>query len=174
MPTAASTSARARKSLRSILPVSQQVAHGDLHQFHDLIRLDFRLRGEALAGAWIMSMLTLVTGRKLPRSTRIGRLRSTSEGCSTSPDGSEHRGAAQAELHQLQAHHAVVDVAELDAGELDHVDFDAIGGEVVEQRFEHQLRLVVQEKGGVEQIDSDDAQRLLLQTVFADPACARG
>ena len=33
-----------------------------------------------------MSILTFVTGRKLPRSTMIARLRRTAEGCKTSPE----------------------------------------------------------------------------------------
>ena len=58
-------------------------------------------------------------------------------------------------------------MAELDAGELDHVDFDALRGEVIEKRFEQQLRLVMQEKRAVEQVDANDAQNLLLKVVFA-------
>ena len=82
------------------------------------------------------------------------------------PGGPNMARAAQTQLHQLEAHHAVIDVAELDAGELDHVDFDAVGAQVVEQRFEHPFRLVMQETGGVEQVHADDPERLLLQTVF--------
>src|SRR4029077_2774204 len=78
----------------------------------------------------------------------------------------EHRGAAEAQLHELQAHHTIVDMAELDSRKLDHVDFDTLRGEVVEQRFEDQLRLVLKEKVGIEQIDSYDAQSLLLQVIF--------
>ena len=111
-------------------------------------------------------MLTLVTGRKLPRSTRMAFLRSTSDGCSTSPAGPEDGGPAQAELHQLQAHHAIVNVAEFNAGKLDHVDLEALGRKVVQQRFQHQVRLVMQKEGGVKQIDSDDPQGLLLQAVL--------
>src|SRR5207244_2409315 len=38
--------------------------------------------------------------------------------------------------------------------------------EIVEQGFEHPTRFVIQEKGGIEQIDSDDPERLLLKLVF--------
>ena len=57
-------------------------------------------------------------------------------------------------------------MAKLDAGKLDHVDFHALGRQVVEQRLQHQVRLVMQEKSGVKKIDADDAQRLLLQAVL--------
>ena len=80
--------------------------------------------------------------------------------------GRKHRRAAQAQLHQPQAHHAVVDVAERDARELDHVDFDAPRGEVVEQRLDELVGLVIEEERAVEQVHADDAQRFLLQGVF--------
>ena len=120
-----------------------------------------------------MSMFTWVTGRKLPRSTRTGLRCSTSDGCKDLALGVEHGRLRQAELHQLQAHQAVVDVAELDARELDHVDLDALGGQVVEQRFDQLLGLVVHEERAVEQVDADDAQRLLLQAASRGRACAR-
>ena len=110
-------------------------------------------------------MLTWVTGRKLPRSTRIGFLYSTSDGWSTVAVGREHGRVAQPELHQLQAHHPVIDVPEGDARELDHVDLEPLDAEVVEQRFEELVRLVVEEERAVEQVHADDAQRLLLQRV---------
>ena len=69
-------------------------------------------------------------------------------------------------MYQLQAHDAIVDVAELDARELYHVDLHAIGAEIVEQGFDHQLRLVMQKKRRIEEIDPNDTQRLLLQTVL--------
>ncbi len=40
--------------------------------------------------------------------------------------GREHRRAREPELHEPQAHHAIVDVAELVARELDEVDLDAV------------------------------------------------
>ena len=51
---------------------------------------------------------------------------STSDGCSTLPARTNIAAPLQAELHELQAHQAVVDVPELDARELDHVDLDAL------------------------------------------------
>jgi len=52
-----------------------------------------------------------------------------------------------------------VDVAELDARHLDHVDLDAVGGESVQQRFDEQLGLVVEEAGAVDEVHADDAER---------------
>ena len=43
----------------------------------------------------------------------------------------------------FSAHHAVVDVPELDARELDHVDLDAPRAQVVEQRFDELVGLVM-------------------------------
>ena len=55
---------------------------------------------------------------------------------------------------------------ELDAGEFDHVDLDPFGGQIVEQRFQHQLRLVMQEESRVEQVYADNPQGFLLQAIF--------
>ena len=80
--------------------------------------------------------------------------------------GGEHGRVAQPQLHQPQAHHAVVDLPEGDARELDHVDFDAPRGEVVQQRLDELVGLVVEEEGPVEQVHADDPQGLLLQGVL--------
>jgi hypothetical protein len=111
-------------------------------------------------------MFTLVTGRKVPRRTRTGLWCRTSLGCRTSPLA-EHGRLGKAELHQLEAHEAVVHVAEFDARELDHVDLEALGGQVVEQRFDELLGLVVQKERTVQQVDTHDAQGFLLQAGFA-------
>ena len=47
--------------------------------------------------------------------------------------------------------------------ELDHVDLDPPGGQPVEQALDQLLRLVVLEERAVQQVDADDAERLLLQ-----------
>ena len=87
-----------------------------------------------------MSMLTLVTGRKLPRSTRIGAFAQQLRRLQHFTARPEDRGAAKTHLHQLETHHAVIDVAELNAGKFDHVDFNVRGGQVVEERLEDQVR----------------------------------
>ena len=75
----------------------------------------------------------------------------------------KHGRAAQAELHELQGHDAIVHIAELDPAEFDHVDLDAAGGQLVEQRLDEPLRHVMKKKRAVAQVDADDAERLLLQ-----------
>src|ERR1700722_4548743 len=75
----------------------------------------------------------------------------------------KHGDPAEAELYQLQGHQAVVDAPEFDTPKLDHVDLDAAGREPVEQALDERLRLVVLKERTMEQIDPDDADRLLLQ-----------
>ena len=75
----------------------------------------------------------------------------------------EHGHPAQPELDQLERRQPVVHAAELDAAELHHVDLDAADGQLVEQGLDQPLRLVVVEERTVEQVDPDDAERLLLQ-----------
>ncbi len=57
----------------------------------------------------------------------------------------------------------MVDEAELDAPEPDQVDLDAAGGEPVEEALDEALGVVPLEEGPVEQVDTDDAERLLLE-----------
>ena len=63
----------------------------------------------------------------------------------------------------MQRHQPVVDAAELNASEPDEVDLHPVGAQPVEQALHQLLGLVVFEEGAVEQVDPDDAQRLLLQ-----------
>ena len=48
----------------------------------------------------------------------------------------KHGRAAQPQLHQLQRHDAIVHVAKFDPAEFEHVDLDAAGGQLVEQRLD--------------------------------------
>ena len=164
MPQAASRSARARKSRRS---TSEPPARR--------LRMVSSARGRtdcpATAGSASnlanavssMSMLTKVVGRKLPRSTRTAFLRSASLGCSTARSGPNMATPLSPELHQLQGHEPVVHTAELDPAKLDHVDLDPAGGQSVQQALDQRFGLVVEEERAVEQVDADDADRLLLQ-----------
>ena len=146
--------------------VGEQVAHGDFHQLDDLPALASSSEAKRSWALLIMSMLTLVTGPEASALHQDGPLPQYLRGLKNFAGGPEHRRAAQSQLHELEAHDAVIDVAEFDAGELDHVDLDALDGEVVEQRFEQHFRLVMQEKGAVEQVDAHDAEGFLLQIVF--------
>ena len=76
---------------------------------------------------------------------------------------SEHGHATQAELHELQGHEPVVDAAELDPPEADHVDLDPVGVQAVEQVLDQDFGFVVFEERSVEEVDADDAERLLLE-----------
>jgi hypothetical protein len=91
---------------------------------------------KALLGAVDHVDVDLGDGTKASALDQNGPLAQNFRGLQHFAGGPEHRRAAEAQLHQLQAHHAIIDVAEFDAGKLDHVDFDALRREVVEQRFE--------------------------------------
>ncbi len=103
-----------------------------------------------------MSIFTLVTGRKLPRSTRdrlltqdLRRLEHFARWPKT------WQGAAsRSHLDQLETHDTVVYVAELYAGKLDHVDLDTLGAEVIEQGFQQTMGLVMQEEGAIQKVDA--------------------
>ena len=82
------------------------------------------------------------------------------------PRRREHGGARQAELHEAQAQHTIVDALERVSREVDEVDLDAVRREAVEQRLEQPLRRVVQEARAVDQVHADDAERLLLRRVL--------
>jgi len=144
-----------------------QVAHRDLHHRDHGAALDVGLARElrqcALHHVDVdvrhrTEAATLDQDRLLVE--HLGRL----QDC---PVGGEHRRPGESELHQLQAHDAIVDVPELDAGELDHVDLDALGRQAVEQRLHEELGLVVEEAGAVDQVDADDPERFLLRLLLA-------
>ena len=78
----------------------------------------------------------------------------------------KHRGPRQAELHQLQAHHPIVDVPKLDARKFDHVDLDTVDRQIVDQRLDQALRIVMQEERAVQEVHAHDPERLLLQLIF--------
>ena len=76
--------------------------------------------------------------------------------------GGKHGRAGQAGLHQLEAHQPVVHVLERRALEIDHVDLDALGRQVVEERADDAGRIAVQEECAVDQVDSHQPERFLL------------
>ena len=143
-----------------------EVVHRDFHQRDDRLPFHSRLPREFLVGRAQhvdVHVRHRVEAAALDQNRLLVQAPPTA---ATPPSDAEHRCVAQAELHQPQAHHAVIDMPERDARELDHVDLDASGGKVVEQRLNQPLRLVVEEKGAVEQVYAHDAERLLLQRVF--------
>ena len=156
-----------------VAAAGQQVAHRELGQRQHRLAGDRRVLLELLQRALEHVDVDDVGGRKLPRSTSTACLCSTSDGCSTAPSGPNIAAPRQPELHQLQGHQPVVDAAELDAAELDHVDLDAAGGQPVEQARDDLLGLVMLEERAVQQVDADDAERLLLEGGAPRRACAR-
>ena len=80
--------------------------------------------------------------------------------------GREHGCPGQPQLHQLQAHQAVVHVAKGRAGKLDRVDSQPLGRQTVEQRGDQLLWLLMPVNGAVHQVDAEDAQRFLLLEVL--------
>src|ERR1019366_2280539 len=109
----------------------QQVAHGNFHQLDDVFRLAAEFRRKALVGAPAHVRVYFCDLAKASPFDQDGFFSQHFRGLQHFSGRSEHGGAVETELHQLEAHHAVVDVPELDARELNHVDLDAIGGEVV-------------------------------------------
>ena len=79
----------------------------------------------------------------------------------------EHRRAGQALLDQVEAGEAVVDLREARARESEQVDLDAVSAQIVQQRFRHQVRVVLQITGTVKEVHAENADRLLLPGVVA-------
>ena len=77
-----------------------------------------------------------MTGRKLPRSTRTDFLYKALEASSTLPSGENRTVCVSAFAHQEQIHDTVVYFFEVGPRKFDEVDFDAVGAEVVKQRFD--------------------------------------
>ncbi len=76
--------------------------------------------------------------------------------------GGEHGRLGQAAVHQLEAHQPVIDPGEGRPGELDQVNVDPLVRESVEQVAQEGDRRDLVERG-VDQVDAQDAHRLLLQ-----------
>ncbi len=72
----------------------------------------------------------------------------------------EHGRVGERVLDKPEAHQAVVDVGEGGSRELDHVDFDAIAGQVVQERGNEGLGFRMLINRAVKQVDPDEADRL--------------
>ncbi len=79
--------------------------------------------------------------------------------------GGEHGGAGEPMLDELERHEPVVHLLKAGPGELDHVDLDPLGGQVIHERGD-EVVLAVEVERGVNEIDPDDAERLLLLEVL--------
>ena len=113
-----------------------------------------------------MSTLTCVTGRKLPRSTRIDFLYSTSEGCSTSPVAENIAALLRpnctsrrlitrlSTCRKAMPENSIMSISMRRVLKLSSSDSISLFG------------LVVETERAVEQVDADDAQGFLLQGVF--------
>lgn len=142
---------------------SHEAVHGDLHERDDLAAHDIGLGAKGFPGAAEHVEVHIAHGAEAAALDEDVFLAQHLGGLEHGAVGGEHGGIAEAEMHELQAHEPRIDMAELDAGELDHVDLDPLGREIVQERFHELLGLVMQEKGAVEQVHADDAERLLLQ-----------
>ena len=143
-----------------------QVVHRDFHQRHDARPGHFGLARKLFLRR---AKHVDVDVRHRPEAAALDQDRLFVQhfgGLQHFARGRKHRRAAQAQLHQPQAHHAVIDVPEGDARELDHVDFDAPRAQVVEQRLDELFGFVIETERAVEQVHADDAQGFLLQGVF--------
>ena len=80
--------------------------------------------------------------------------------------GGEQRRVGKPLLDELERHEPVIDVMEIRARELDDVHLDALDREPVEQRADELFRALVQIKRAMDEVDADDAQRLLLLDVL--------
>ena len=65
-------------------------------------------------------------------------------------------------MHQLQGHQAVVHPAESRAAEVDVVDFELVRAKIVHQRQQQFLRILVQIARAIDQVDAEDAERILI------------
>src|SRR5437879_7042431 len=75
----------------------------------------------------------------------------------------KHGSAAYSQLHELERHDTVVHVAKFDSSKLEHVDLNAPGSEVIEQRLDEFLRHMTQEKRAIAKVHAHNAKRLLLR-----------
>ena len=135
-------STRARKSACiDLLAERLQVAQRHLHEHDRLVAAPCPAPADICSSARSsMSSVTVVTGRKLPRSTSTGfvveQLRRLA---APRPPAVNIAGVGQPLLHELQAHQPVVHAGERRPGELDHVHFHAVPGQVVHQRADERL-----------------------------------
>ncbi len=83
--------------------------------------------------------------------------------------GADEDGVSQAAFHQCHSHEAVVHGGEGRAGELEHIHLDALGGQIVHERFDDDLGALVVVESGVDEVDADDAESFLLGDIFAIP-----
>ncbi len=72
-------------------------------------------------------------------------------------------------LHELEAHEPAVHPVEGRAGELDHVHFHPVPGELVHERADQGLRMLVVVEGRVDEVHSEDPEGLLLPRVLLVP-----
>ncbi|HEY9182284.1 MAG TPA: hypothetical protein VIQ99_03730, partial [Gammaproteobacteria bacterium] len=141
------------------------MAHRDLHDRHGFAALDV---GSGLERAQRGGCEIEVHVRDGPEAAALdehGLLVEHLRGLQHLTGRGEHRRAREAELHEPQAHHAIVDVPKLVTRKVDQVDLDAIRAQAVEQRLHETIGLGVQKAGAVDQIHADDAERLLLRCV---------
>ena len=83
--------------------------------------------------------------------------------------GGEQGGVGQAALHQFERHEPVVQALEGRPGELDHIHLNPFEADIVRQGFDERDRVAVKIQAAVNQIDSDNPQRLLFGQILFIP-----
>ncbi len=168
-PSLPSTSARSRnpcgRSCRWAAP-GREVLHGDFHEHDRFLAHDLLFLEEARLGA-VEDVLGRVGQRA--EAAALDEHRLFIEQFVRADDlavGREHGRVGKPLLDQLERHEPVVDVMEIRPGELDDVHLDALDRQAVEQRADELFRVLVQVERAVDEVDADDAQRLLLLDVF--------
>ena len=154
------------KILRVNAVALDEVLQRHLHQHGDFLALHLRLLHEEAGGALEHVQRGLRDGSKTAALDHDGFFVEHVRGLHDLAAGQEHRRLRQPALHELERHHAIVHARERRAGELDHVHLHAFRREVVEQRVEQRRRVVVQVERAVDEVHTDDAQRLLLLHVL--------
>ena len=145
----------------------QQIAKGDFQQHDDVVALRVRFPQELGAGAFEHVKGQFGQG---PEAATLDEDRFFIKGLGGLDHlalGGEQGGLGQSLLNQLQAHEAVVHLGEGRPRELDQVHLDTFHRQVVKERADEGVRLRMEVKGAIDQVDADDAKGFLLLDVFA-------
>ena len=142
-----------------------QVLEGHLHEDDEFLTIDCGFLDEKGMGRREHVQRNVGNGAEAAALDEDGLFVEDLGGLDDFAIGGEHGGAGEAVLDELEGHEAIVDLLEAGAGEFNHVDLDALGSEAVDKRCDEGA-LAVEIKGGVNEIDADDAEGLLLLVIF--------
>ncbi len=149
------------------IAVAAKTAHGDLHERERLARLHIGAISLECAQCRARQVEVHIGDRSEPAALHEHRLLVEDFGGLQHPAvGGEHGRPGQAQLHQAQAHDAIIDLFEFRARELDEVDLDALGAQPIEEGLDQPIRIVIEVLRPVDEIEPNDTQRFLLQGVL--------